>query len=96
MTKLNKDIQDILKFVSRVNSMKMSQHDIQQLFQALLTPSEIEALSQRIHVVKMLHVGHSQREISEKLGVGVATATRGNRILKENQKLFERILAEDL
>lgn len=91
MTKYQKEIQDILKFSYYVNKKRFSTKELERLFLAMLTPSEIEAFSQRIHVLQMLFEGKSQRDISEVLGVGVATATRGNRMLKENIDLFERI-----
>lgn len=92
MVKQNKQIETILQFISRVHAQDFAHEDIVQLVGAMLTPSEIEALSQRIHVLELLHNGRPQRDVSETLGVGVATATRGNRMLKENQGLFEKIL----
>ncbi len=50
---------------------------------ALLTPKEIEELPKRIEIVKMLKRGVPQHTIAQKLGVGVATVTRGS---KEVQK----------
>ncbi|MES2616163.1 MAG: Trp family transcriptional regulator [Bdellovibrionota bacterium] len=94
MIKYHKQILDILKFLSTVNKKRFSEKDIERLCAAVLTPSEIEAISQRIHVLELLFAGKSQREVSEILGVGVATATRGNRMLKENFDLFERILSK--
>ncbi len=45
----------------------------------LLTPKEIEELPKRIQIVKMLKRGVPQHEIAQKLGVGVATVTRGSK-----------------
>ena len=92
MTKSRNQIQDILNFISSVNKKKFSEKELERIFWAMLTPSEIEVISQRIHVLELLHAGKSQRDVSEHLGVGVATATRGNRMLKENIDLFEQIL----
>lgn len=50
---------------------------------ALLTQKEIEELPKRIEIVKMLKRGVPQHTIAQKLGVGVATVTRGS---KEVQK----------
>lgn len=90
--KQHKQIQTILKFCSVIEQKSFAYKDIERLVSAMLTPGEIETLSQRIHVLQMLYHGKSQREISEELGVGVATATRGNRMLRENIDLFEKIL----
>lgn len=95
MTKSHKQIQDILKFISVVHKKNLSEKEIERLFVAMLTPSEIEVLSQRIHIVEMLYAGKPQREVSEQLGVGVATATRGNRMLRENIDIFEQILKKN-
>ncbi len=74
-----------------INQQNFSEKDIERLFLAMLTPSEIEVICQRIHVLELLNTGKSQRDVSEQLGVGVATATRGNRMLKENIDLFKKI-----
>lgn len=51
--------------------------------QGILTPKELAELPRRLEIVKMLKSGESQHVIAEKLGVGVATVTRGS---KEIQK----------
>ncbi len=48
----------------------------------ILTPKEIGEMSKRLQIVKMLKKGVSQHKIAERLGVGVATITRGSRELK--------------
>jgi len=50
---------------------------------AILTPQELEAIPKRLEIVKMLKQGVSQREIADKLGLGIATVTRGSRELKK-------------
>ena len=92
MTKSLKQIHTILKFIGVIHKLSLSEKEIEQVLEAMLTPGEIDVISQRIHVLQLLFSGTSQREVSEQLGVGVATATRGNRMLKENLELFERIL----
>lgn len=52
--------------------------------EALLTPVEIGSIAQRLSILDALSRGVSQREISERLGVGIATVTRGSRTLKNN------------
>jgi len=52
-------------------------------FEAILTPKELGEIPTRLQIVKMLKQGVSQRKIVDKLGVGVATVTRGS---KEIQK----------
>ncbi len=64
----------------------VSIHDRRELstfLDGILTPGEIVEISRRLQIVKMLKRGIAQHEIAEKLGVGVATVTRGS---KEIQK----------
>ena len=48
----------------------------------LLTPAEIEALSERWQIVQRLLAGQSQREVAAELGVSITTVSRGSRQLK--------------
>lgn len=52
----------------------------------LLTPSELADISKRLQILRMLERGVPQREIAQKLGVGIATVTRGSRALKSVSK----------
>lgn len=49
---------------------------------ALLTPNELDAISTRLEIARLLQTGISQRQIAKQLGVGIATVTRGSRELK--------------
>lgn len=61
--------------------------DLKQFLTAILTPKELVEISTRLQIVRLLKRGIPQREIAKKLGVGVATVTRGSReLLKENFK----------
>lgn len=48
----------------------------------LLTSTEIDEISKRLQIFKLLKAGVPQRQIAESLGVGIATVTRGSRALK--------------
>lgn len=48
----------------------------------ILTPREIEELSTRLQIVKLLKKGLPHQEIARRLKVGVATVTRGSRELR--------------
>lgn len=63
----------------------LSAHDcetMQQILENLLTPSELIEISKRLQIIELLKQGISQREIAKQLGVGIATVTRGSRVLK--------------
>lgn len=58
----------------------------------ILTPTEYEEINKRWEIVKMLSSGVNQHEIAKKLGVGIATVTRGSTALKNTKGGFREIL----
>ncbi|MCA3903346.1 trp operon repressor [Vibrio vulnificus] len=73
------DWQQIVDLVK--HSVEQKQHDM--LLTMLMTPDEREALVSRVNIVCELLKGElSQRQISQMLGVGIATITRGSNELK--------------
>ncbi|EGR9007532.1 TPA: trp operon repressor [Vibrio vulnificus] len=73
------DWQQIVDLVK--HSVEQKQHDM--LLTMLMTPDEREALVARVNIVRELLKGElSQRQISQMLGVGIATITRGSNELK--------------
>jgi len=69
------------KFVSQLQSFKTSK-EIENFLSAILTPGELLEIPMRLEIVKMLKAGSTHREISDKLGVGIATVARGSREIK--------------
>ncbi len=59
-----------------------SREDMAHRLEQLLTPTEYEEVIKRLQIFKMLEDGLPQRKIAEKLGVGIATVSRGARALK--------------
>ncbi|WP_282177970.1 trp operon repressor [Vibrio nereis] len=71
--------QQILDLVK--SSTETDQHEM--LLTMLLSPDERESLISRVNIFRELLKGElSQRQISQMLGVGVATITRGSNELK--------------
>ncbi|KKD01604.1 MULTISPECIES: trp operon repressor [Photobacterium] len=67
------------------------------LLRLLLTPDERESLIARVNIFhELLNGERSQRKISELLGVGVATITRGSNELKHHDAETRDWLAEFL
>ncbi|MGR5542858.1 trp operon repressor, partial [Vibrio campbellii] len=67
------------------------------LLTLLMTPDEREAMLTRVNIVSELLKGDlSQRQISQMLGVGVATITRGSTELKsktdEQKAIIEQLV----
>lgn len=60
-----------------------SKEKLENLLKGLLTLKEIEEFAKRIRLVRLLKKGVGQHEIAKKLGIGVATVTRGSKEIKE-------------
>ena len=67
-------LQDLQGSFLQVKSKK----EMEALLRAILTPQELEELPKRLEIFKQLKKGISQHEIANKIGVGVATVTRGS------------------
>ena len=52
---------------------------LERKLQALLTSKEVSEMEHRLQILDLLEQGLPQREIAERLGVGIATVTRGAR-----------------
>lgn len=72
--------QFLTEFINFISAQK-STSELKAFIQAILTPKEIEEIPKRLQIVKLLKQGMPQREIAQKLKVGVATVTRGSREL---------------
>ncbi len=59
--------------------------EVLSFLSAILTPQEFEQLPARLEIVKQLKKGVPQREIAEKLKVGIGTVSRGAREIKNNK-----------
>ena len=52
----------------------------------LLTVGELADVANRLQIIEMLQKGVPQRQIADKLGVGIATVTRGSHHLKRSSE----------
>jgi TrpR family trp operon transcriptional repressor len=59
--------------------------EMQEFLEGILTQQEIIEISQRLEIIRLLKQGMPQHEIAKKLGVGVATVTRGAKELKRGR-----------
>lgn len=62
-----------------------SKEEMEAFLVSILTPQELAELPKRLEIFKMLKAGIPQHEIAKKLGVGVATVTRGSHELQRGQ-----------
>ncbi|PIE42310.1 MAG: transcriptional regulator [Gammaproteobacteria bacterium] len=56
-----------------------------RLLAALMTDKEQHELTNRLRIFALLQRGLTQREISKKLGVGIATVSRGAKAFQQHQ-----------
>ena len=73
------------KPITTVVDYLMTQTTAEQMsaaLEGLLTPYEQQELINRLQIFELLSQGVSQRQVAQKLGVGIATVTRGSRALQ--------------
>lgn len=51
----------------------------------ILTPKEIKEIPNRLEIIRQLKNNVPQQKIAKKLRVGIATVTRGSKIVKEEK-----------
>jgi len=59
-----------------------SASEMLDFLKGILTPKEFDEMVTRLQIVKLLKKGLPHQEIARRLGVGVATVTRGSRELR--------------
>jgi len=74
MNKIGELVEAFLK--NKTNS------EMSDFLKGILTPRELEELTTRLQIVKMIKKGLPHQEIARRLEVGVATVTRGSRELQ--------------
>ncbi|WP_052880084.1 trp operon repressor [Vibrio coralliirubri] len=74
-------------------AVEKEQHEL--LLTMMMTPDERDALVARINIFCELMKGDmSQRQVSQMLGVGVATITRGSNELKAKSEQEKAVIAD--
>lgn len=78
--------------ISEILSKIKNKEDIVLFLNELFTGSELEDLSKRWRILKMLNAGETQRDIAKELGVGLCKITRGAKVLKDNNAVTKKYL----
>ena len=73
----------LIKILSETNNS----HNMNLFLKALFTKKELREMENRLKIFQLLLQGKKQREISEKLSVGIATVTRGANAF-DSEKIF--------
>ena len=84
----DKTIRDLSNIILEWENVDM----VEQLLNALLTPYELENLSKRWWLVKQLHNGKTQRDISKEIRVSLCKITRGSHELKKENSILKYLL----
>ena len=77
---MNKYLKNLSKHLVSIKTGK----EMEAFLTAIFTPAELEHIPKRLELVRLLKQGVPQHEIAKRLGLGVATVTRGSRELKNN------------
>ncbi len=79
-----------VKYISQLVNHLLAQktaEEMEEVLRELLTSSELLDVANRLQIFEMLKQGVPQRQIAEKLGVGIATVTRGSNAIKSRKEL---------
>ena len=85
---MNKNILEIANTLRKLKTDK----EIYNFLLEILTESEVETLSKRWCIVKMLKGGFTQRKIAQELNVSLCKVTRGSKILKNEKSVVSKYL----
>lgn len=83
---------DRIADIARVLATARTPAVVEKLLRELLTPGEVQRLSLRWEIVRLLAAGRSQRTIARRLGVSLCNITRGARELKQDESMLRRVL----
>ena len=86
---------DSIKEISKIISNIDSEKQVCNFLLEILTESEVETLSKRWRIVKLLMQGKTQREIAKELNVSLCNVTRGSRILKNQNSAVKKYLTKE-
>jgi TrpR-related protein YerC/YecD len=79
------------KLVQALSSLKNTQ-DLENFLQDLCTPAELESISDRWAVAKMIEAGENYRDVAEKTKISTTTITRVGRALKYGTGGYQRAM----
>lgn len=81
-----------LKEIAGVLSITHDADAIEGFLKSILTKNEIDEISGRWELVKLLYDGMTQRRIAERMGVSLCKITRGSRELKKSNSSFKAMV----
>ena len=81
-----------IKEISNVVKNIANSENILKFFTEILTESELETLSKRWRILKMLKEGRTQRDIAKELNVSLCKVTRGSKLLQNKESVSTKYL----
>lgn len=78
---IRKYFDELISELMKIKDKKIMENFLLGLF----APQELDEIPTRVQIVKMLKKRIPQQKISEKLGVGIATVTRGSNEIKKGR-----------
>jgi TrpR family trp operon transcriptional repressor len=81
---MKKDSIQLDELMEAILKMK-NKKQLENFLQGILTPKELVEIPNRLQIIKLLKRGVAHQDIANKLGVGVATVTRGSSELKKGR-----------
>ena len=83
-----KFVKELAEIFSKLKDTKVTENFLKDI----LTPAELDEISRRWQIVKMLNDGLPQRKIAKKLAVSIGTVSRGSRELQYGSGGFSKAL----
>ena len=84
-------MKNISEIAEKIKSLKTNKEVCNFLLE-ILTESEVETLSKRWQILKLIKAGKTQREIAKELNVSLCKVTRGSKILKDQNSVIAKNL----
>ncbi len=81
-----------LKEIASTLAVSGDREQIEAFLKSILTRNEIDEISARWELVKLLDEGMSQRKIADRLGISLCKITRGSRELKKAHSPFRTMI----
>ncbi|MBU2259207.1 trp operon repressor [Patescibacteria group bacterium] len=79
---------ELCELIAAVDNEK----EADMLLKDILTPQEIESITERWQLIQQLAIGKSQREVAKDLKISISKVTRGSRVLQYGTGGFKKFL----
>lgn len=83
-----KFVKELAEAIVKIKNRKLAENFLSNI----LTPIELDEISRRLQIVKMLKKNIPQRRVAKSLNVAIATVSRGARELKYGKAGFKNII----